>query len=129
MALISIKGVLLDGAGTQVPSLQPIQLYAQDTTISLVVTGQGGAPINLTGYTAALQFKAGPVLAPYPGVILPGTVTAPLTGTVTFTMSRVLIKGLQYPSYLYDVYITSAGLLSDEVVVTSMMTNNLSLGA
>lgn len=129
MALISISGVLLDGTGTAIPTRQDINVYAQDTAISVTVKGQNGTVINLTGYSALMTIKAGPVPAPAATLILVGTLTSPTLGIVTFTMSRASAKGLQYPSYLYDVYITSAGNQSDEVVTTSMMTNNFSVGA
>lgn len=86
----------------------------QGATFTLQVTykNSAGAPINLTGYTAALQVRQNyyddtalvSLTSPSNGIVITGA-----TGTIDITMSSGQTGSLDEGIYVYDLEINSGG--------------------
>lgn len=92
----------------------------QGATWSVVVTYKDstGTPINLTGYTAAMQVRQQynsdtaelTLTSPSNGIVI-----TPLTGVVTITMTALQTAALAEGYYVYDVELT-AGSYKDRLI-------------
>lgn len=92
----------------------------QGATWSVVVTykDSAGTPINLTGYTAAMQVRQQyssadadlTLTSPSGGIVI-----TPLTGVVTITMTAAQTAALEEGYYVYDVELTS-GSYKDRLI-------------
>lgn len=92
----------------------------QGATWSVVVTYKDstGVPINLTGYTAAMQVRQQyssdtaelTLTSPSNGIVI-----TPSTGIVTITMTAVQTAALEEGYYVYDVELTS-GSYKDRLI-------------
>ena len=92
----------------------------QGATWSVVVTYKDstGVPINLTGYTAAMQVRQQyssdtaelTLTSPSNGIVI-----TPSTGIVTITMTAVQTAALEEGYYVYDVELTS-GTYKDRLI-------------
>jgi len=92
----------------------------QGATWTVVVTYEDstGAPINLTGYTAAMQVRQQyssdtaelTLTSPSGGIVITGA-----TGIVTITMTATQTAALEEGYYVYDVELTS-GSFKDRLI-------------
>jgi hypothetical protein len=92
----------------------------QGATWSVTVTykDSNGAPINLTGYTAAMQVRQQysstdadlTLTSPSGGIVI-----TPLTGVIVITMSATQTLSLSEGFYVYDVELTS-GTFKDRMM-------------
>lgn len=81
-------------------------------TLQVVYKDDSGTPINLTGYTAALQVRQNyydtaaliTLTSPSGGIVITGA-----TGTIDITMTNVQTGSLDEGFYVYDLEITSSG--------------------
>ena len=81
-------------------------------TLQVVYKNDAGTPINLTGYTAALQVRQNyydttallTLTSPSGGIVITGA-----TGTIDITMTAVQTGSLDEGFYVYDLEITSSG--------------------
>ena len=81
-------------------------------TLEVVYKNEAGTPINLTGYTAALQIRQNyydttaliTLTSPSNGIVITGA-----TGKINITMTNVQTGGLDEGFYVYDLEITSSG--------------------
>ena len=88
-------------------------------SVTVLYKDSAGAPINLTGYTAAMQVRQNyssaeadlTLTSPANGIVI----TA-LTGTVVITMSALQTGALDEGYYVYDVELTSSGGLVDRLI-------------
>lgn len=80
--------------------------------LQVVYKNDAGTPINLTGYTAALQIRQNyydttallTLTSPSNGIVITGN-----TGTIDITMTSVQTGLLDEGFYVYDLEITSGG--------------------
>lgn len=80
--------------------------------LEVVYKNSSGTPINLTGYTAALQIRQNyydttallTLTSPSNGIVITGA-----TGTIDITMSSAQTGGLDEGIYVYDLEISSSG--------------------
>lgn len=80
--------------------------------LSVVYKDQSGTPINLTGFSAALQVRQNyydttalvTLTSPSSGIVI-----TPLTGTVKITMSATQTGALDEGNYVYDLELYSSG--------------------
>ncbi len=78
--------------------------------LEVVYKDDAGTPINLTGYTAALQVRQNyydttallTLTSPSNGIVITGA-----TGTIDITMTSAQTGGLDEGFYVYDLEITS----------------------
>jgi hypothetical protein len=102
----------------------------QGSTFTRSVTwSQDGLPVNITGYTAAMQIRSSyssstPVvsLTSSSGITLGGT-----AGTIQITISAVATAAIAAGNYVYDLELTSGGtvtrLLEGQFIVTPEVTH------
>lgn len=84
-------------------------------TLEVVYKNDEGTPINLTGYTAALQVRQNyydttallTLTSPSGGIVITGA-----TGTIDITMSAVQTGSLDEGFYVYDLEISSGGTVT-----------------
>lgn len=81
----------------------------QGTTfsLSLAVNDQSGALKNLTGYTVAAQMRKSYYTTT--STNFTATVSLPLDGEVTISLTAVQTSAIQAGRYVYDIEITGAG--------------------
>jgi len=80
--------------------------------LTVVYKDDAGLPINLTGYTAALQVRQNyydttallTLTSPSGGIVITGA-----TGTIAITMTDVQTGSLDEGFYVYDLEISSSG--------------------
>ena len=80
--------------------------------LTVVYKDDAGLPINLTGYTAALQVRQNyydttallTLTSPSAGIVITGA-----TGTIAITMTDVQTGSLDEGFYVYDLEISSSG--------------------
>jgi len=71
------------------------------------LTMTGGGPFDLTGYTAALQFRTGVADSAPSGAVTPLVeVTDAANGDITVTLSSEQSRTMTQPSYIWDLEIT-----------------------
>ena len=131
MAIFKLSGCVLDGTtGTTLPTRQDLTFpQGEDATFQLTVSGQSGSAINITGYTGAMVIKIAQSASSVVALAtLALTLTAPLSGQGTFTLTSGQSKGFVSGLLWYDVFITSGGGIRDEVIPPSLMTLNFSVG-
>lgn len=83
--------------------------------LQVVYKTDAGVPINLTGYTAALQVRQNyydttallTLTSPSGGIVITGA-----TGTIDITMSATQTGSLDEGFYVYDLEITSGGTVT-----------------
>lgn len=83
--------------------------------LEVVYKDDAGTPINLTGYTAALQVRQNyydttallTLTSPSNGIVITGA-----TGTIDITMTSAQTGGLDEGFYVYDLEITSGGTVT-----------------
>lgn len=79
-------------------------------SVTITYTDSAGAPINLTGYTAAMQVRQQyssevadlTLTSPSGGIVI-----TPLTGVVVITMTAAQTGALEEGYYVYDVELKS----------------------
>lgn len=84
-------------------------------TLQVVYKTDAGVPINLTGYTAALQVRQNyydttaliSLTSPSGGIVITGA-----TGTINITMTAQQTGSLDEGFYVYDLEITSGGTVT-----------------
>lgn len=83
-------------------------------SVTVTYTDSTGAPINLTGYTAAMQVRQQYSSAD-PDLTLTtangGIAITPLTGVVVITMTATQTASLEEGYYVYDVELTSGSFV------------------
>ena len=87
-------------------------------SVTVTYTDSAGAPINLTGYTAALQVRQQyssadadlTLTSPSNGIVITGA-----TGTVVITMTAAQTAALAEGYYVYDVELT-LGTYKDRLI-------------
>jgi Na+/serine symporter len=101
----------------------------QGSTFTRTVTwSQDGVPVNVTGYTAAMQVRSSYTsatavvsLTSGAGITLGGT-----AGTIQITISAAATAGIPAGNYVYDLELTSGGtvtrLLEGQFIVTPEVT-------
>jgi hypothetical protein len=78
-------------------------------SVTVTYTDSNGAPINLTGYTAAMQVRQQynstdaelTLTSPSGGIVI-----TPLTGIIVITMTATQTAALEEGFYVYDVELT-----------------------
>jgi len=81
-------------------------------TLEVIYKDSAGTPINLTGYTAALQIRQNyyddtalvTLTSPSGGIVITGA-----TGTIDITMSSAQTASLDEGIYVYDLEIYAGG--------------------
>jgi len=87
-------------------------------SVTVTYTDSTGAPINLTGYTAAMQVRQQynstdadlTLTSPNGGIVI-----TPLTGVIVITMTATQTASLEEGFYVYDVELTS-GTFKDRMM-------------
>jgi len=87
-------------------------------SVTVTYTDSNGAPINLTGYTAAMQVRQNydsttadlTLTSPSGGIVI-----TPLTGVVVITMTAAQTEALDEGYFVYDVELTS-GSYKDRLI-------------
>lgn len=92
------------------PPKYTLSLYAgDDKPFEIRWKDDDGVAIDLTGYTAKMQFKVSPCEVAVLTVV--GTIAAPTTGVIVFTITgaekQALIIDCETTCYLYDVQLTA----------------------
>jgi hypothetical protein len=93
--------------------------------ITVIYKDSTGTPINLTGYTAALQIRDTyadtttdlSLTSPSGGIVITGA-----TGTIAITASAAQTAAIAAGTYVYDLEITSSG-----GIVTRLIQGKISL--
>jgi len=83
---------------------------------TIVWANSAGVPIDLTGYTAALQLRE-QASSPNPSALNltssnGGIVITPLTGSMLITMTSAQTAALDARFYVYDLELTLSGVVS-----------------
>ena len=100
-------------------------------TLTVVYDNNNGTPIDLTGYTARMQVR--PKFGSDNAVLTlsspsSGIVITPLTGTLALTATTVQTAAIDGGFYVYDLEITSGGvvtrLMQGSVTVRDQVTLN-----
>jgi hypothetical protein len=87
-------------------------------SVTVTYTDSNGTPINLTGYTAAMQVRQQyssadadlTLTSPSGGIVI-----TPLTGVIVITMTATQTAALEEGYYVYDVELTS-GSYKDRLI-------------
>lgn len=100
-------------------------------TTTIVYEDPSGNPIDLTGYTAAMQLReqsASPNPATLTLTSAPGggIVITPLTGTLDITMTTAQTGALDARFYVYDLELTLSGvvtrIIQGQITVSAQVT-------
>ena len=107
-SLMSMEPSLFASPSLQAIAPAELNIYQGDDKRWLFrLKKTGGTPFNLTGYTAALQFRLAVADTDAGLPVTPNvTVTDPAAGEITMTLLSDISKTLREPVYLWDLEIT-----------------------